>query len=139
LVSLSRTIADKTQEGFQLVLQVDDSAPKTLLNIAEKYTYQGIIHIWFGWDHLAFVFCLCLLAANFRDLIWTVTAFTMGHSISMALSFFSIVAVIKLYILSQNAYVILRGNATRFSKCNQLKPIKLQKFKPFYVFHRTSA
>jgi hydrogenase/urease accessory protein HupE len=89
----SRTIADKTQAGFELVLQADDSVPKTLLNIAEKYSYQGIIHIWFGWDHLAFVFCLCLLAANFRNLIWTITAFTMGHSISMALSFFSIVNI----------------------------------------------
>lgn len=84
----SRTIAANSTSGFTLVLQTDERIKKALVEIAQTYLYQGIVHIWFGWDHLAFVFCLCILALGFRQLFWTITAFTIGHSTSMALSFF---------------------------------------------------
>ena len=51
------------------------------------------MHIWLGWDHLAFVFCLCLLAVGFRQLCWIISAFTIGHSVSMTLSFFKLVNI----------------------------------------------
>jgi hydrogenase/urease accessory protein HupE len=89
----SRTIAATSTSGFQLVLHTGQTIEKTLLDIAKEYLYQGMVHIWFGWDHLAFVFCLCLLALGFRQLFWTITAFTIGHSVSMALSFFKLVDI----------------------------------------------
>lgn len=89
----SRTIAANSTAGFQLVLQAGETAVKPLPEIATEYLYQGIVHIWFGWDHLAFVFALCLLALRFRHLFWTITAFTIGHSVSMALSFFKWVTI----------------------------------------------
>ena len=89
----SRTIATGLKAGFQLVLQTDETTEKVLLDIATEYSFQGTVHIWFGWDHLAFVFCLCILAVGFRQLLWTITAFTIGHSVSMALSFFKLVNI----------------------------------------------
>lgn len=74
------------------VINVSESA-RPLPDIAIDYLYQGAIHIGFGWDHLAFVFCLCIMASNLRALLWTITAFTIGHSISMALSFFGYVSI----------------------------------------------
>ncbi|WP_298398395.1 HupE/UreJ family protein [Sphingobium sp.] len=60
--------------------------------IAPEFLAQGVWHIWLGWDHLAFVLCLALLARG-RDLLWLVSAFTAGHSLSLALAFFDLVRV----------------------------------------------
>ena len=68
-------------------------SPRPLPDIAIDYFYQGMVHIGFGWDHLAFIFCLCILASSLRTLLWTITAFTIGHSMSMALSFFGYVSI----------------------------------------------
>lgn len=89
----SRTIAASGNAGFQLILQAAETDNKALLEIATEYLHQGMVHIWFGWDHLAFVFCLCLLITGFRQLFWTITAFIIGHSVSMALSFFKLVSI----------------------------------------------
>lgn len=89
----SRVIAGNSQAGFQLVLQSGETINRALPDIAADYLHQGMVHIWFGWDHLAFVFCLCLLVTGFRHLFWTISAFTIGHSVSMALSFFQLVNI----------------------------------------------
>lgn len=60
--------------------------------IASEFLRQGVFHIWAGWDHLAFLLCLCLLASG-RQLIGLVTAFTVGHSISLALVFYQLVNI----------------------------------------------
>ncbi|MEQ6334501.1 HupE/UreJ family protein [Sphingobium sp. MK2] len=65
---------------------------RTLPEIAVDYTWEGIVHILGGWDHLAFVLCLCLLARG-RFLLLLVTTFTIGHSLSLALAFFEVVSV----------------------------------------------
>lgn len=46
----------------------------------------GVEHILSGWDHLAFVLALVLLAASFGQLAWLVTGFTLAHSLTLALS-----------------------------------------------------
>jgi hypothetical protein len=89
----SRSIASNSEAGVELVLQTDDEVIKTLYDIAAEYLLQGITHIWLGWDHLAFVFCLCLLTTGIRILFWSVSAFTIGHSVSMAMSFFGVVTI----------------------------------------------
>lgn len=64
----------------------------TKVETIKRYFWQGILHIWFGWDHLAFVMCLCLLARGYK-LLKLVTAFTVGHSVTLALSFYQVVSV----------------------------------------------
>jgi hydrogenase/urease accessory protein HupE len=89
----SKTIPGNSMAGFQLVLTTGKAINKALPEIAAEYLLQGMLHIWFGWDHLAFVFCLCLLTSRFRQLFWTITAFTVGHSVSMALAFFNLLTI----------------------------------------------
>lgn len=43
----------------------------------------GVEHILLGPDHLLFVLGLLLLVRRLRPLIWTLTAFTIGHSLSL--------------------------------------------------------
>ncbi len=53
--------------------------------VMTDYSVLGIEHIWSGIDHLLFVFGLLLLVGGGARLLWTITAFTVGHSITLSL------------------------------------------------------
>ena len=55
------------------------------------FTTQGIIHIIEGWDHLLFVICLAIGAATLTGLLWRVTGFTIGHTITLIMGFWGYV------------------------------------------------
>jgi hydrogenase/urease accessory protein HupE len=52
--------------------------------IVRSYVVLGIEHILSGPDHLLFVFGLILLVGTSRALVRTITAFTLGHSITLS-------------------------------------------------------
>lgn len=54
---------------------------------------HGVEHILFGYDHLLFVLALMLIVRSTRALLLTVTAFTLAHSITLALAALGIVQV----------------------------------------------
>jgi hydrogenase/urease accessory protein HupE len=53
-------------------------------SVLETYVSLGVEHILLGVDHLLFVLGLILLVRDLRTLLWTVTAFTLAHSITLA-------------------------------------------------------
>jgi hypothetical protein len=57
-----------------------------LLAVAGAFVLHGIEHILFGFDHLLFVLALILIVHNTRVLLWTITAFTVAHSITLSLA-----------------------------------------------------
>jgi hypothetical protein len=46
----------------------------------------GVEHIGTGWDHLAFVVALILLATSMREVVALATGFTVAHSVTLALA-----------------------------------------------------
>lgn len=68
-------------------------ARDTILNVAGLYLLLGIEHILFGIDHLLFVFALLMLTQNIGSLVRTITAFTLAHSITLALATLGLVNV----------------------------------------------
>ena len=54
--------------------------------VAASYFNIGVIHILEGYDHLLFVFALLLLISSPWMLFKTITAFTLAHSVTLALS-----------------------------------------------------
>lgn len=58
----------------------------TRLDVAVSYVKMGVQHILGGIDHLLFVLGLLLLVDGWKRLLWTITAFTVGHSITLALA-----------------------------------------------------
>ena len=64
---------------------------------AEKFYDYGVIgftHILpKGLDHILFVLGLFLLNANWRPLLWQVTAFTLAHSVTLALGLYGVVEI----------------------------------------------
>jgi hydrogenase/urease accessory protein HupE len=54
--------------------------------IARAYVVLGVEHILGGIDHLLFVAALLFLVGFQRKLVWTITAFTLAHSLTLALA-----------------------------------------------------
>jgi len=52
-------------------------------NMLATYFGLGVEHILFGYDHLLFVLCLVLLLTGWKRIVWTITAFTIAHSVSL--------------------------------------------------------
>ena len=64
------------------------------LNTFVEYLYQGIVHIVpKGLDHILFVLALFLLARKTSTLLWQVSAFTLAHTITLALGIFNVVSL----------------------------------------------
>ena len=74
----------KAQPAVQLYGAADD--PRGMGEIASAYTLLGIEHILGGVDHLLFVVGLLFLVGFERRLVWTITAFTAAHSLTLASS-----------------------------------------------------
>ncbi|HEX8310189.1 MAG TPA: HupE/UreJ family protein [Chthoniobacteraceae bacterium] len=55
------------------------------------YLHHGVIHILTGYDHLLFMAALVLGVASLWDLVKVVTAFTLAHTLTLALSVFDVV------------------------------------------------
>ncbi len=58
-----------------------------------EYLMLGVEHLLTGWDHLTFVIGLLILFGWHKRLIAAVTAFTVGHSLTLALSVLGILSV----------------------------------------------
>lgn len=61
--------------------------------VAYSYWIMGIIHILSGFDHLLFVLALLLIVRNKWKLFKTITAFTLAHSVTLALAALGMVNV----------------------------------------------
>jgi hydrogenase/urease accessory protein HupE len=61
--------------------------------VARTYLALGVEHILLGFDHLLFVLALVMLVPDARRLVWTITAFTAAHSLTLAAATLGWVAV----------------------------------------------
>jgi len=94
----------------------------SLAEVARSYLVLGVEHILGGIDHLMFVLALLMIVSGVRRLLYTVTAFTLAHSMTLALATLGFVhvpsapveAVIALSILflAREAIAALKGGAS---------------------------
>jgi hydrogenase/urease accessory protein HupE len=68
------------------------SARRGWHDVAREFGVLGIHHIASGTDHLLFVFGLLLLATSFAAVAQTVSAFTLGHSVTLSLVVLGVIA-----------------------------------------------
>ena len=102
---LQATITDvlvriETLDGRRSVTLVRPSRPWVLMEttqsgfqMARTYVVYGVQHILFGVDHLLFVLGLLLLVRGTGPLIKTISAFTVAHSITLALATLGVVHI----------------------------------------------
>lgn len=53
-----------------------------------EFFVAGMRHILEGWDHLLFVICLVVGDTRWRPIAWRITAFSVGHTLSLAAGFY---------------------------------------------------
>lgn len=90
-----------------------------------RYMWLGATHMLSGYDHLAFVFGIIFFLTTFRDIAKYVTAFTVGHSVTLIyatfnaiqLNYFLIDAVIGLSV----SYIAF-SNIDGFRKVLRVNP-----------------
>ncbi|WP_158299425.1 HupE/UreJ family protein [Paenibacillus antri] len=86
------------------------------------FVWMGMEHIWGGLDHMLFVLALLLNVRGWKSLAATITAFTLGHSATLALSALElaslsplvvepVIALSILYVAAEN--VLRREEADR--------------------------
>lgn len=63
------------------------------LEVVRTYTVLGVEHILMGVDHLLFVLALVMIVRGHRRLLVTVTAFTVAHSITLALATLEVIRI----------------------------------------------
>jgi hypothetical protein len=118
------TLANIEWEGGsqQFVFQPDVRETHILIQAGESasgagsFLWLGVEHILFGFDHLLFLLALVLRGGNLWSLLKIVTAFTIAHSITLALAVFNVLvlpdwlvqAVIALsisYVAAENLFM----------------------------------
>lgn len=93
----------------------------TAIEVARTYFLLGVEHIFAGIDHLLFVLGLLLILAGWRQLIFTITAFTVAHSITLALATLGVISIPQAPVEAVIALSIL-FLATEYA--HQLKGVK---------------
>lgn len=58
-----------------------------------RYVWIGATHMLSGYDHLAFVFGIIFFLTKFKDIVKYITAFTVGHSITLIFATFTAMQV----------------------------------------------
>ncbi|HZX96851.1 MAG TPA: HupE/UreJ family protein [Myxococcales bacterium] len=84
-------------EISQRVAQADDPSfearrIRSLAAELRRFLLLGIEHIFTGYDHIAFLVGLLLLGGTLVELVKIVTAFTVAHSVTLALATFGVLA-----------------------------------------------
>ena len=71
---------------------------RSALAAALSFVRGGLNHILEGPDHLLFVLCLTLAAPGLTPLVWRVTGFTVGHSVTLVGGFFGVLPTAAWFI-----------------------------------------
>ncbi len=90
--SVREAVLSEAQTSWSLgELSAATSSPAASGTSLAGYLALGIGHIATGYDHIAFVLALLLLAASLREVAGLVTGFTIGHSLTLALAVLGVV------------------------------------------------
>jgi hydrogenase/urease accessory protein HupE len=113
---LSQRVAQADEPSFEV------HRARSVSQDAWRFLLLGIEHIFTGYDHIAFLIGLLLLGGRLKALVKIVTAFTLAHSITLALATLDVlapspriveplIAASIVYIGVENLWAIRKGAA----------------------------
>ena len=73
------------------LLEAPVTVSRSAWSAVVTFVREGVRHILGGWDHVLFVLCLTLGAVRLNSLVWRVTGFTIGHTVTLIAGFFGFV------------------------------------------------
>ena len=93
-----------------------------------RYMWIGATHMLSGYDHLFFVFGIVFLLTRFRDIVKYITAFTLGHSVTLIFATFNGIQVNYFLIdaiIALSVCYIAFANIDGFRKYLEIRPPNL--------------
>jgi hypothetical protein len=107
----------------ELELRREAFAPGRL-SVMREFVVWGAEHIFIGYDHIAFLLALLLVAMRWAELFKIVTAFTVAHSLTLLLSALDVlrvpsqltevlIAASIVYVAAENLWLVRRGRGPR--------------------------
>jgi HupE / UreJ protein len=93
-----------------------------------SYLWLGATHILSGYDHLLFVFGIVFFLSTFKDIVKYITAFTVGHSVTLIWATFNAVQVNYFLIdaiIGLSVSYIAFSNLDGFKRVFDIKPPSL--------------
>lgn len=119
------------------IIHLEQSAGSSNWHALRQFIWEGMTHIWAGYDHLAFLFALLLPSVllrkdggwqavthkmtALRDIASVVTAFTCAHSITLALAYLDVVTLPSRWVESAIALTVI------LAALNNLFPVVLRR------------
>ena len=102
-------LADRLLDARTDTLEVTLGGPTEAASSFPAFLLLGVEHILLGFDHLAFLLCLLLAGGSFATALRVITAFSVAHSITLALAALDLVrvppAVVEPLIAASIVYV----------------------------------
>jgi hydrogenase/urease accessory protein HupE len=103
-VALNGKVQEKVLSFESRELEIGEIS---LLQNVKQFVVIGLEHIFTGYDHILFVISLLIGARTIRHIFSLVTAFTIAHSITLALATFNIVVLPSRFVESAIALSII--------------------------------
>lgn len=88
VVSLDGAHVGTLRAGEELTFGAESTG-----QMAARFVELGVEHVVTGWDHLAFLLGLLLVAKGGREVVGIVTGFTLAHSITLSLAALGVIAL----------------------------------------------
>jgi hypothetical protein len=126
-VTISNVHVAPGERSSNLLSAAADS--ESWLSIVTRYVELGYVHILpKGLDHILFVLGLFFLSCKARSLIWQISAFTVAHTVSLALTIYGWIAL--------PAYIVepLIALSIVFIAVENLLTSKIKPWRPLVVF-----
>ena len=79
-------ILNQNNRSFEVISTSQNLKDESFQAVLFGYINLGFTHILSGFDHLVFLLVLLLLCRSLKELIFTATGFTIGHSITLFLA-----------------------------------------------------
>lgn len=90
-----------------------------------RYIWIGATHMLSGYDHLAFIFGIIFFLTRFKDIVKYITAFTLGHSVTLIFATFNAIQINYFLIdavIALSVCYIAFSNLDGFKKYLDIKP-----------------
>lgn len=79
------TVRRPGEQVQRAVLGTDETWDVRPRPVVRSFLALGVEHVLFGWDHLLFLAAIAIAAKERRDLLVAISAFTVGHALSLLL------------------------------------------------------
>lgn len=94
-------------KNFKFHIADVETGGSAILSRILSFFRLGVEHLLTGYDHILFLLSIIIVSVRFLEVVKIITAFTVAHSLTMALAFFGILSIPSQWVESAIALTIV--------------------------------